>query len=58
LASGSSDNDIVLWNVDFEVWKSHACHVANRNLTQAEWNQFIGSDVPYQRSCPDLPPGE
>jgi hypothetical protein len=30
---------------------------ANRNLSLAEWKQYIG-DVPYEKTCPDLPPGE
>jgi len=55
VASGSKDTNIILWDVSLESWKSRACRIANRNLTQAEWNQFIGPDMPYQRSCPALP---
>ena len=58
LASGSNDRDIILWDVSFESWKSRACGIVNRNLTKDEWNKFIGSDMPYQSSCPDLPPGK
>jgi len=58
LASGSKDNTITLWDVSFDAWRNQACRVANRNLTQSEWDQFIGSDIPYERTCPDLPPGE
>ena len=32
-----------------------ACKKVWRNLTKAEWNQFVGADIPYQRTCPHLP---
>jgi len=57
LASASDDRSIVLWDISLESWQARACRIANRNLTQAEWNQFIGADIPYQRTCPDLPAG-
>jgi len=58
LAAGSKDKTITLWDLSFDTWRDHACRIANRNLTQSEWDQFIGSDIPYERTCPDLPPGE
>jgi hypothetical protein len=33
-------------------WQRRACAVANRNLTQGQWNQFVGADHPYERTCP------
>ena len=45
---------ITLWNMDLESWKQRACQIANRNLTLAEWGQYLGS-LPYQRTCPNLP---
>jgi WD40 repeat protein len=58
LVSGSHDKKIILWDVDIGSWVARACHIANRNLTQAEWHQFIGQDIPYKCTCPDLPPGK
>ena len=58
LASGSEDRTIILWDVDLASWQARACRIANRNLTQEEWTQYIGEDVSYRRTCPDLPPGE
>jgi WD40 repeat protein len=55
LASGSADNSVILWNVNLEEWSSKACRIANRNLTQEEWNMFIGPEQPYQLTCPELP---
>ncbi len=59
LASSGRDHTIILWQVNDQPWPARACRIANRNLTQAEWSQFIGSDVPYQPTCParSVPPG-
>lgn len=31
-------------------WKAVACSIINRNLTQTEWDQYVG-DRPYQPQC-------
>jgi hypothetical protein len=33
-----------------------ACHLAGRNLTRAEWNQYLPGQ-PYQTTCPQWPAG-
>jgi hypothetical protein len=38
-------------------WAEDGCSLVNRNLSQAEWNQFAG-ERPYQRTCPALPSGQ
>jgi hypothetical protein len=58
LASASADNTVRLWDMDPISWASRACERANRNLSQAEWEHYIGKNVPYPRTCPNLPPGE
>ena len=35
-------------------WEQAACAVAGRNLTRAEWRQYV-PDRPYQKTCPDQP---
>lgn len=50
LASGSQDNVINLWSVSLEDWRRRACEKANRNLTEAEWGQYL-IDRPYRRTC-------
>jgi WD40 repeat protein len=57
LASASDDQTLRLWDLSFESWEARACRRANRNLTQSEWDQFIGSTIPYRLTCPDLLPG-
>jgi WD40 repeat protein len=54
LASGSYDQTIRLWDVNVQSWIKRACYIANRNLTQEEWQRYMG-DRPYRKTCPDLP---
>jgi WD40 repeat protein len=55
LASGSSDNTVRLWIRDTETLANMVCKKVWRNLTMEEWNQFVGPDIPYERTCPNLP---
>jgi hypothetical protein len=54
LAAGSWDTKIILWNTALNSWKANACQVASRNLTYAEWQQYLPGQ-PYHFTCPDLP---
>lgn len=61
LASGktlisASKNEIILWNIDPKSWIEKACNFAGRNLTQSEWQRFVGPNIPYHNAtCPELP---
>ena len=44
----------IQWDVDPAVWKSQACRMANRSLSQEEWRRYLG-DEPYRKTCSDLP---
>ena len=43
----------VAWDLDPQVWREAACLEAGRNLTEAEWEQYIGG--PYRATCPGWP---
>jgi len=30
------------------------CSLIGRNLSEAEWETYFGSDIPYEETCPDL----
>jgi WD40 repeat protein len=39
-----------IYRLDPGEWSQRACVIANRNLTQAEWKQYL-PDLPYRMSC-------
>jgi hypothetical protein len=55
---------LLRWDLDHESWKRKACEIAGRNLTQAEWREYLtfsserGTswlrhfDPPYRAACP------
>jgi WD40 repeat protein len=38
-------------------WLGSVCTVVGRNLTQTEWDSFVGSATPYEATCPQYPSG-
>jgi WD40 repeat protein len=45
---------IIFHDMRLQSWQDLACQRANRNLTRAEWQQYLPGE-PYQLVCPDLP---
>ena len=58
LFTGGSAGSIYTWDLSPKSWAKRACRRANRNLSYEEWKQLVSTDLPYQRTCPDLPPGK
>ena len=57
LASASSDKTVRLW----PIWGALAqkvCEKVGRNLSMDEWLLYVGEGIPYERTCPELPPGK
>ena len=46
LASGGGDGTVWLWDVSLGSWKTQLCRIANRNLSLAEWQQYMGINAP------------
>jgi WD40 repeat protein len=57
LASATGYRTARLWNLEGQSLVAKACTLANRNLSQAEWNKFVGPEFNYVRICPNLPAG-
>ena len=55
LASGSGDGTIRIWIAQTEILADRACEKVWRNLTRDEWHRFVGTDIPYERTCLNLP---
>lgn len=56
LAVSSESRVITLWHFEgMEEWNQDPCAVANRNLTPAEWDRYLGGERPYRPTCDHLP---
>jgi WD40 repeat protein len=45
-----SNGEGAVWDIDPESWKQRACELANRTLTEEEWEQFLPGR-PYEPAC-------
>ena len=57
LAATGPTGRYTLYDVDPDSWQDSVCLAAGRNLTNAEWAEYIGPDEPYRRTCPTWPDG-
>ena len=48
---------IVVWDLDPAHWVEAVCESAGRNLTQAEWDEYVGDLATSRSTCPEFPPG-
>jgi hypothetical protein len=56
LGTTSANGTPIILDLDSAHWQTMACHLAGRNLTRAEWNQYLPGR-PYQTTCPQWPAG-
>ena len=42
----------IVWDARLDGWIARACRIANRDLTEAEWNRFLPGER-YARVCED-----
>jgi WD40 repeat protein len=55
LVSAGEDSNVRVWIYRPEDLIANACSRVTRNLTRAEWKQYIGDALPYQAVCKNLP---
>lgn len=51
----TADGNFYNWIVDFEELIELACSKLTRNFTYDEWQRYVGNDIPYEKTCPNLP---
>jgi WD40 repeat protein len=52
VAIASYDGTVYRWDTDVDRALDFACQMAGRDLTEAEWEQYLPAQ-PYQSICPD-----
>ncbi len=62
LVTGSHDKKIRIWDLTHPLNNSTTQEIADkicekvwRNMTLDEWHKFVGTEIPYERTCPNLP---
>jgi WD40 repeat protein len=59
-ATGARNSPVgvaAVWDLDPDRWKRSACRLAGRNLSRAEWSEYLPGRR-YERTCPQWPPGD
>ena len=54
LVTGCRDNVVRVFPLDINLLANNICNNIERNLTQKEWNKYIGSNIEYEKTCPDI----
>jgi len=49
--TGSKDGLIRIWELDMGVLAERLCTYVTREMTQEEWHDYVGADVPFQTTC-------
>jgi hypothetical protein len=55
IVTASYDGSARIFIADADALIEFACTRTGRNLTQEEWQRYMGADVPYRKTCPNLP---
>jgi len=58
LVSGSADQAIYIWTTRAEALAEQVTEKIGRNMNLKEWKTFVGEDIPYEKTCPNLPGSE
>jgi WD40 repeat protein len=50
-SAGRSKETIHVWPTRIATMANSLCKYISRNMTKDEWENFVGSDLPYQQTC-------
>jgi hypothetical protein len=53
---GDKHNSLNLkkWPTNADLFDSTICTLVSRNLTKKEWETYVATDIPYQKTCPSI----
>jgi WD40 repeat protein len=55
IVTANTDGTARIYFATIEGLLEVACQRSSRNMKHSEWERYMGSDVLYQRTCPNLP---
>ncbi|MBN2633405.1 MAG: hypothetical protein JXR66_07620 [Bacteroidales bacterium] len=58
LFAGMSDKTIRLWITSPSKLSSLICSILKRDMSTVEWSNYVGSDIPYEKTCGNIPSQE
>jgi len=56
LSAGTWSGQVVVWRLGAAA-AGYLCSRVWRNLSMKEWQLYVGDGIPYESTCPALPPG-
>ncbi len=51
IITGSTDVYVRTWQVNPQVLADRLCSYLKRNMSDEEWKEFVGRDIPYEKTC-------
>jgi WD40 repeat protein len=55
LVSGMSDKSIRIWETSSQKLALLICGLVKRDMTDSEWTDFVGTEIPYEKTCGNNP---
>ncbi len=53
LVTGATDEVVRVWPMNLQTYADQFCELLGRELTDTEWEQYVGAGVPYESTCDD-----
>ncbi len=54
LIAGSTENIIKAWPTNPKIMAEKLCENIDRNMTEKEWERYVGNDIEYRSTCASL----
>jgi WD40 repeat protein len=51
----AASGGLAMYDLNPDHWQEYVCAQVGRNLTAAEWTEYLGADEPYRATCPQWP---
>lgn len=51
LVAGMSNKNIIVWETSPLKIASMICNLVKRDMTESEWTDYVGREIPYEKTC-------